>query len=87
VRSVAEYGGEADAGRARAAAGTTCRQFLAPLGDWEVPKGFAKNGDTIGGYLADRETLVVRYAKKREMHRIPLKGTSNNWLFTCPQGE
>jgi hypothetical protein len=26
---------------------TTRRQFLAPFGDSEVPKGFAKNGDAI----------------------------------------
>ncbi|BBA32195.1 uncharacterized protein sS8_0227 [Methylocaldum marinum] len=47
VRSEAEYAGVADAGRTRAAEGTTRRQFLAPFGDWEVPKGFAKNGDAI----------------------------------------
>jgi len=47
VRSEAEYAGTADAGRTRAAEGTTRRQFLAPFGDSEVPKGFAKNGDAI----------------------------------------
>ena len=26
---------------------TACRQFFAPGGDWDVPPGFAKNGDTI----------------------------------------
>jgi hypothetical protein len=41
----------ADAGRARAAVGKACRQFFAPEGDWEVPSGFAKNGDTIAIFI------------------------------------
>ena len=31
----------------RAAEGKACRQFFAPFGDLDVPKGFAKNRDTI----------------------------------------
>jgi hypothetical protein len=40
----------------------------------------------LGNYLADRETLVVRYAKEREMHRIPLKVRAGHEL-TLSAGE
>ena len=50
-RSASRRDGRSRGGRrtARAAEGKACRQFLAPFGDWDVPKGFAKNGDTIVG--------------------------------------
>ena len=48
-RSASRRDGRSRGGRrtARAAEGKACRQFLAPFGDLDVPKGFAKNGDTI----------------------------------------
>ena len=49
VRRGETYEVGADAGRtARAAGGVACRRVLARFGDWDVPKGIAKNGDTIG---------------------------------------
>ena len=48
-RSASRRDGRSRGGRrtARAAEGKACRQFLAPFGDLDVPKGIAKNGDTI----------------------------------------
>ena len=43
----AQWGVVAYAGRTQAAEGMLVANFFAPFGDLDVPKGFAKNGDTI----------------------------------------
>ncbi len=41
------------------------------------------NGN-LSGYLAERETLVARYAKEREQNRIPVKITPNTEITLSP---
>jgi len=55
-----------------------CRQFFAPGGDWDVPPGFAKNGDTIVLYFrdpvfAERVRLPVPDTTPRRIARPPVK--------------
>jgi hypothetical protein len=57
MRGEAKSAGVADEGRTRAAEGDSRRQFLAPLGDWDVQKGFAKNGDAIESMVFDTVTV------------------------------
>ncbi|WP_455423851.1 hypothetical protein [Candidatus Methylospira mobilis] len=44
---------------AGAAEGKVVANLFAPAGDWDVPAGFAKNGDTLLGISPQKVALTV----------------------------
>lgn len=65
----------------------TCRQVFAPFGDSEVPKGFAKNGDTIVfGYGFRRSlTLGVRVYDHIQLIRKVIAFATVKWSKSSGQ--
>lgn len=45
---------------------------------------FESRSKSLNEYLAQRQTLIIRYAKERELHRIPVKITPDSEISLSP---
>ena len=68
----------------RAAEGIECRQCFTPFGDLDVPKGFVKNGDTIGVFASLRfrsePALSLPKGERRVKVKRELEGGWFQWV-------